>query len=72
MNLDFERIGIGLVNTMLWSGVSILLVVIVIELLNRRYHLLEEIFGENNTAAAILAGAFVLGLFYTVAQIVTH
>ena len=72
MNLDIERILIGIVNTILWSGVSIGLVVIVIEILNWRYHLLEEIFGENNTAAAILAGAFVLGIFYTVAQIVVH
>jgi hypothetical protein len=72
MNLDLERVLIGIVNTVLWSAVSIALVVIVIEVLNWRYHLLEEIFGENNTAASSLAGAFVLGIFYTVVQIVIH
>jgi hypothetical protein len=45
---------------------------IVTELLNWRYHLIDEIFRENSTAAAILAGAFVLGIFYTVVQIVIH
>jgi hypothetical protein len=72
MNLELDRILIGIVNTILWSAVSIAIVVLVIEILNRRYHLLQEIFGENNTAAALLAAAFVLGIFYTVVQIVIH
>ena len=43
-----------------------------IEVLNWRYHLLDEIFKENSAAASILAGSFVLGIFYTVVQIVIH
>jgi hypothetical protein len=59
-------------TTVLWSVVSIILVAIVFELLEKRYRLLDEIFKENSVAAAILAGSFVLGIFYTVAQIVIH
>jgi len=44
----------------------------VIEVLNWRYHLLEEIFTENSTAASIFAGSFVIGIFYAVVQIVIH
>jgi len=59
-------------STVLWSAVAIVLVVIVFEILNRQYHLMKEIFEENSTAAAVLAGSFVLGIFYTVVQIVIH
>jgi uncharacterized membrane protein YjfL (UPF0719 family) len=59
-------------STALWSVVSIVIVAVVFEILDRRYHLMDEIFKENSTAAAILAGSFVLGIFYTVAQIVIH
>jgi hypothetical protein len=69
---DVERVLIGIGNTILWTAVSISLVLIVTELLNWRYHLLDEIFHENSTAASILAGAFVIGIFYTVVQIVIH
>lgn len=62
----------GLVNTVLWSAVSIVIVFVVFEILNRRYHLMKEIFDENSAAAAILAGSFVLGVFYAVTQIVIH
>ena len=59
-------------STILWSAVAIILVVIVFEVLNWKYHLMKEIFEENSTAAAVLAGSFVLGIFYTVVQIVIH
>ena len=72
MNPDVERVLIGLGSTLLWTAVSIALVVIVIEVLNWRYHLLDEIFKENSSAASILMGSFVLGIFYTVVQIVIH
>jgi hypothetical protein len=72
MNPEVQRVLIGILNTILWTGVSIALVVAVTELLNWRYHLLDEIFKENSTAAAILAGSFVLGIFYCVVQIVIH
>jgi hypothetical protein len=72
MNLDLERVLTGIVNTVLWTAVSISLVVLVTEILNWRYHLMDEIFKENSTAAAILAGSFILGIFYTVVQIVIH
>jgi hypothetical protein len=62
----------ALVSTVLWSLVAIILVAIVFEVLDKRYKLIKEIFEENSSAAAILAGSFVIGIFYTVAQIVIH
>jgi uncharacterized membrane protein YjfL (UPF0719 family) len=59
-------------STILWSIVAIILAAVVFELLEKRYHLMDEIFKENSTAAAIFAGSIVLGIFYTVAQIVIH
>ena len=67
MSPELERVLTGL-----WTAVSIALVVVVIEVLNWRYHLLEEIFTENSTAASIFAGSFVIGIFYAVVQIVIH
>ena len=64
----FQSLG----STVLWSVVSIVLVAIVFEILEKRYHLFDEIFKENSIAAAVLAGSFVLGIFYTVTQIVIH
>jgi len=57
-------------STVLWSVVSIVIVAIVFELLQRRYHLLNEVFHDNGVAAGILAASFVLGIFYAVTQIV--
>ena len=62
----------ALASTLLWSVVSILIVAVVFEILEKRYHLMEEIFKENSVAAAVLAGSFVLGIFYVVTQIVIH
>jgi len=59
-------------TTVLWSLVAIALVAVVFEVLDKRYKLIKEIFEENSSAAAILAGSFVLGIFYTVSQIVIH
>ena len=59
-------------STILWSVVAIVLAAIVFEILEKRYRLMDEIFKENSTAAAIFAGSIVLGIFYTVAQIVIH
>jgi uncharacterized membrane protein YjfL (UPF0719 family) len=64
----FQALG----STLLWSIVSIVIVAVVFEVLEKRYHLLDEIFKENSTAAALLAGSFVIGIFYTVVQIVIH
>jgi uncharacterized membrane protein YjfL (UPF0719 family) len=64
----FQALG----STVLWSVVSIVIVAIVFEILEKRYRLLDEIFKENSIAAAILAASFVIGIFYTVAQIVIH
>ncbi len=69
---DIGRFLSALGSTALWSAVAIVLVVIVFEILNRKYHLMKEIFEENSTAAAVFAGSFVLGIFYTVVQIVIH
>ena len=62
----------ALASTVLWSLVAIILVAIVFEVLDKRYKLIKEIFEENSSAAAILAGSFVIGIFYTVSQIVIH
>jgi uncharacterized membrane protein YjfL (UPF0719 family) len=59
-------------STVLWSVVSIAIVAVVFEVLEKRYRLLDEIFKENSVAAAVLAGSFVVGIFYTVVQIVIH
>jgi uncharacterized membrane protein YjfL (UPF0719 family) len=64
----FQALG----STVLWSVVAIVLVAIVFEILEKRYRLIDEIFKENSIAAAIFASSFVLGIFYTVAQIVIH
>lgn len=61
---------LALGSTLLWSLVAIVIAAVVFEIMERRYHLKREIFEENSTAAAILAGSFVLGIFYTVTQIV--
>lgn len=59
-------------STILWSVVAIVIAAVLFEVLDRKYHLVKEIFVENSTAAAVLAGSFVLGIFYTVVQVVTH
>jgi uncharacterized membrane protein YjfL (UPF0719 family) len=72
MSDDVVRFLQALGSTVLWSVVSIVLVAIVFEVLDKRYKLLDEIFKENSIAAAVFAGSFVLGIFYTVTQIVIH
>ncbi|TAK27893.1 MAG: DUF350 domain-containing protein [Chloroflexota bacterium] len=72
MSLDIATFAVSLGNTLLWSFVSILIVVGVFEVLQRRYHLMDEIFQENSSAAAILAGSLVIGIFYVVTQIVIN
>jgi hypothetical protein len=69
---DITRFLQALGTTVVWSIVSIVLVAIVFEILDKRYRLMKEIFEENSVAAAVLAGSFVVGIFYTVAQIVIH
>lgn len=69
---EIVRFFTALGSTVLWSVVSIVIVAVVFEILDKRYHLMNEIFQENSTAAAVLAGSFVLGIFYTVTQIVIH
>jgi uncharacterized membrane protein YjfL (UPF0719 family) len=59
-------------STVLWSVVSIVIVAVVFELLEKRYHLLDEIFRENSVAAGIFGASLVLGIFYTVTQVVIH
>jgi uncharacterized membrane protein YjfL (UPF0719 family) len=59
-------------STILWSIVSIVIVAIVFEILEKRYRLLDEIFKENSVAAGVFGASIVLGVFYTVTQIVIH
>jgi uncharacterized membrane protein YjfL (UPF0719 family) len=69
---EVVRFFTALASTLLWSLVSIVIVAVVFEVLEKRYRLLDEIFKENSIAAAVLAGSFVLGIFYVVTQIVIH
>jgi uncharacterized membrane protein YjfL (UPF0719 family) len=69
---DVVRFLTAFASIVFWSIVSIVIVEIVFEVLQRRYRLMHEIFEENSVAAAILAGSFVIGIFYTVTQIVIN
>ncbi len=69
---DVTRFLSSLGSIVFWSLISIVIVAVVFEVLEKRYKLMDEIFKENSTAAAILAGSFVIGIFYTVTQIVIH
>ena len=62
----FENVG----QIILYSAVAMALALLAFEIASRRYDLIREIREENNVAAGVLGGAFVLGIFYTVAQIV--
>jgi uncharacterized membrane protein YjfL (UPF0719 family) len=64
----FQSLG----STILWSVVSIVIVAVVFEILEKRYRLLDEIFKENSVAAGVFGASIVLGVFYTVTQIVIH
>ena len=59
-------------TTVLWTAVSIVIVGVVFEVLEKRYKLLDEIFQENSVAAGVFGASIVLGVFYTVTQIVIH
>jgi hypothetical protein len=52
--------------------VAILIVAVVLELMQRRYGLMREVFDGNSTAAGILAGSIVLGVSYIVTQIIIN
>jgi len=58
------------VESVLYSAVAVAIALAVFEIASRRYDLIREIREENNVAAGVLGGAFVLGIFYTVTQIV--
>ena len=69
---EVVRFFTALGSTLLWSLVSIVIVAVVFEVLEKRYRLLDEIFKENSIAAAVFAGSLILGIFYVVTQIVIH
>ncbi len=60
----------NVVQIVLYSAVAVGIALLVFDLASRRYDLIREIREENNVAAGVLGGAFVVGIFYTVAQIV--
>jgi hypothetical protein len=55
---------------LLYTAVAVAVALVVVEYAVRHFDLIREIKEENNVAAGVLAGAFVLGIFYTVTQIV--
>lgn len=62
----FETLG----QILLYTAVAVGVALLVVEYAVRHFDLIREIKEENNVAAGVLAGAFVLGIFYTVTQIV--
>ena len=70
--MDLNTFLVSLGNTVLWSLVAIVIVVVMFELLDLRYHLRREVFEENSSAAAIFSAALIVGIFYTVVQVVIH
>ena len=72
MSPEIERFLGALGSTLIWSIVSILIVAVVFEIMQKRYGLLREIFDENSTAAGILAASIILGISYIVVQIIIH
>ncbi len=72
MSPEIERFLSALGSTLIWSIVSILIVAVVFEIMQKRYGLLREIFEENSTAAGILAASIILGISYIVVQIIIH
>jgi uncharacterized membrane protein YjfL (UPF0719 family) len=69
---ELERFVNALGSALIWSVVSILMVALVFEIMQRRYGLMREIFDENSTAAAILAGSIILSISYIVVQIIIN
>ena len=72
MSPEIERFLGALGSTLIWSIVSILIVTVVFEILQKRYGLMREIFDEYSTAASILAASIILGISYIVVQIIIH
>lgn len=72
MTPEIERFLTALGSTLVWSLVSVLLVALVFEIMQRRYGLMREVFEENSTAAGVLAGSIILGISYIVVQIIIH
>lgn len=72
MSPEIERFLTALGSALIWSIVSILIVAVVFEIMQKRYGLLREIFDENSTAAGILAASIILGVSYIVVQIIIH
>jgi uncharacterized membrane protein YjfL (UPF0719 family) len=69
---EIERFLTALGSTLIWSIISILLVAVIFEIMQRRYGLMREVFEENSTAAGILAGSIILGISYIVVQIIIN
>lgn len=67
---DVKQFFRNVASILLYTSVAVAVAMIVFEVLNRRFHLMREIFEENSVAAGVFGGAFVLGIFYTIAQIV--
>jgi uncharacterized membrane protein YjfL (UPF0719 family) len=70
--MELASFFVSLGNVVLWSAVGIIIATLFFELMDRRYKLIYEMFHENSVAAAIFAGSFILGIFYTVTQIVIN
>lgn len=63
----------GIFNVLLWSAISLVIIFVVVEILDRKYGAVKHIFGpEDATDSAIFLGAIILGIFYMVTQFVIN
>jgi hypothetical protein len=67
---DIEEFFRNLGSIIAYSIVAVIVAMVLLEVLNRRFNLMHEIFEENSVAAGIFGAAFVLGVFYSVTLIV--
>lgn len=66
---DIREFFENVVAILAYGLVAVVISVVVFEVMSKRYDLVREIQEENSVAAAVLGGAFVLGVFYTIATI---
>ena len=63
----------GIFSVLLWSAISLGIIFVVVEVLDRKYGAVKHIFGpEDATDSAIFLGAIILGIFYMVTQFVIN
>lgn len=63
----------NIINSLIFSGIGIVMLVlafVVVDLMTPRYHVWREIVEKQNTALAILLGAYLIGVAVIIAAAV--